>query len=440
MKPALTSIARATVFGVLLTPFLAAPARAQLTIQITSGVTHPVPIAVVPFAEPASAGTDVSDVIQHDLTGSGRFSALARAQMPGTPTHAAQVQFPAWKGTGSDYVVVGRVKALGNGELAVDFNLLNILTGQSVARKRFTGPPSALRNAAHRASDVIYQAITGIRGAFDTRIAYVAVVGNGAAQRFQLVVADADGYNQHLILESRFPIMSPAWSPDGKWLAYVSFESHLSAVYVQRVRTGRRYRVSARAGENGAPVFSPGGRRLALTLSGVSGYPQIYVLDLHSQHLTRITHTPAINTEPDWAPDGQSIYFTSDRAGQPQIYRVGVEAGSSTQRITFTDDYNAGPHVSPDGKWLAMVTRADGGYRIAIQNLSTGQFKVLTSGPLDSTPSFAPNSAAIIYSRRSVQGDPGTLATISIDGLTGLTLKPSQGAVQDPVWGPFPPK
>ncbi len=438
MKPASISLARASLIGVLLVPWLAVPAHAQLTVQITSGVTHPVPIAVVPFAEPASAGTDVAAVIQHDLTGSGRFSALPEAQLPAKPAHAAQVQFPAWKATGSDYLVVGRIKPAGNG-LAVDFNLLNVLTGQSVVRKRFTGPPSALRNAAHRISDAIYQAITGIRGAFDTRIAYVAVVGQGAAQRFQLVVADADGYNQHLILQSRFPLMSPAWSPDGKWLAYVSFESHLSAVYVQRVRTGQRYRVSAQAGENGAPAFSPHGKRLALTLSGVSGYPQIYVLNLGSHQLTRITHTPAINTEPAWAPDGQSIYFTSDRAGQPQIYRIGVQPGSLPQRITFTDNYNAGPNVSPDGKWLAMVTGVDGGYAIAVQNLATGQFKVLTHGPLDSSPSFAPNGAPLIYARRSMQGDPGSLATISLDGLTGLTLKPTHGAVQAPAWGPFPP-
>lgn len=420
--------------------FIAAarPAHAQLTIEVTSGVTHPVPVAIAPFSEPPSAGTNVAGVIQHDLAGSGRFSVLPRAQMPATPTRSAQVQFPAWKATGSDYLVIGRVKPVANGQLAVDFNLLNVLTGRSVVRKRFTGPPSALRNAAHRVSDVIYQQITGIRGAFDTRIAYVAEVGSGAAQRFQLVVADADGYNQHLILESRFPIMSPDWSRDGKWLTYVSFEDHLSAVYVQRVRTGHRWRVSARAGENGAPAFSPGGRRLALTLSGDSGYPQIYLLDLHTQDLTRITHTPAINTSPDWGPGGKSLYFTSDRAGSPQIYRIGTQPGSLPQRITFTDNYNADPRVSPDGKWLAMVTRSDGRYCIAVQNLSTGVFRVLTHGPLDSTPSFAPNGATIIYTKQLEGGRGGSiLATISTDGQTGMTLKPTEGNVQDPAWGPF---
>lgn len=413
-------------------------AQAQLTIKITSGVTHPVPIAVVPFAESPGDPVSVADVVQHDLVGSGRFSALARAQMPASPNHAAQVVFPLWKSTGIDYLVVGSVVPLGGAQVAVDFNLLNVLTGQSVVRKRFSGPPSVLRNAAHRVSDAIYQAITGIRGAFDTRIAYVAVIGQGAAQRFQLVVADADGYNQHLILESRFPIMSPVWSPNGKWLAYVSFEDHLSAVYLQRVQTGQRYRVSARAGENGSPSFSPNGQELALTLSGASGYPQIYVLDLHTRQLTRVTHTPAINTGAVWAPDGQSLYFTSDRAGSPQIYRKSLAPGSLPRRVTFTDSYNAGPRVSPDGKLLAMVTRANGSYCIAVQDLKSGAFRVLTRGPLDSTPSFAPNSATIVYAERPNPNGGAILATVSVDGLTGMTLKPSRGGVQNPAWGPFP--
>lgn len=413
--------------------------HAQLKIEVTSGVTDPVPIAVVPFARavPADGGLDVAQVIQHDLEGSGRFKALARDKMPATPTTADAVQVADWKALGDDYVVVGRVSSIDAGNIAVDFDLLNTLTGQHVASQRFVGSPTALRNAAHRCSDVIYEKITGIRGAFATRIAYVAVVGEAPSQEYQLVVADADGENQRLILQSRFPLMSPSWSPDGQRLAYVSFETKRSAVYVQMVSTGHRTQVSAKAGINGAPAWSPDGRKLALTLGGTSGNPDVYVLDLTNQNLTRLTDDPAIDTEPSWAPDGKSVYFTSDRAGSPQIYRVAAQSGEHPKRITFTGNYNARPRVSPDGSLLAMVTLDGGGYRIAVQDLKSGNVRVLSHGKLDESPSFAPNGATLMYSERGSQG--GSLATVSVDGLTGLRLKASQGEVQEPAWGPFPP-
>jgi TolB protein len=413
-------------------------AHAQLKIEVTSGVSDPVPIAIVPFerAVPADGGLDVAQVVQHDLEGSGRFKALPRDKMPATPTRADTVQLADWKALGDDYVVVGRVSSVDAGNVAVDFDLLNTLTGQHVASRRFVGAPTALRNAAHRVSDVIYEKVVGIRGAFATRIAYVAVVGQPPAQTYQLVVADADGENQRLILESRFPLMSPAWSPDGQWLAYVSFETKRAAVYVQLVRSGERRQVSARAGINGAPAWSPDGRKLALTLGGTSGNPDIYTLDLGSQALTRLTDDPAIDTEPAWASDGKSLFFTSDRAGSPQIYRVGLQPGEHPKRITFTGNYNARPRVSPDGTLLAMVT-LDGGYRIAVQELSSGTVRLLSHGKLDESPSFAPNGATLIYSER--EGARGSLSTVSVDGLTGLRLKAEQGEVREPVWGPFAP-
>jgi len=413
------------------------PAQAQLRIEVTSGVTDPVPIAIVPFARavPADGGLDVAQIVQHDLEGSGRFKALQRAQMPATPTQPTAVVLNDWKNVGEDYIVVGRVVPLDGGNLAVDFDLLNTLTGQRVAGQRFIGTPSALRNAAHRVSDVVYEKIVGIRGAFATRIAYVSVEGQPPAQKFQLIVADADGENQRLVLESRYPLMSPSWSPDGQWLAYVSFENKKSAIYVQFVRSGERRQVSARAGINGAPVWSPDGRKLALTLGGSGGNPDIYVLELQTQNLTRITDDPAIDTEAAWAPDGKSIYFTSDRAGGPQIYRIGVNPGDRPKRITFTGNYNARPRLSADGNQLAMVTLDSGNYRVAVQDLSSGSVRVLSKGHLDESPSFAPNGSTLMYSER--EGSRGILATVSVDGLTGLRLKSEQGEVREPSWGPF---
>jgi TolB protein len=414
------------------------PVHAQLKIEITSGVTDPVPIAIVPFARsvPADGGLDVSQVVQHDLAGSGRFQTLSGQRLPtATPTRADDVVASDWKNAGADYVVVGRVSSIDNGQLAVDFDLVNSLTGQRVVSQRFVGIPSALRNAAHRVSDVIYEKVLGIRGAFATRVAYVAVDGEPPTQSYQLVVADADGENQRLILQSHFPLMSPVWSPDGQWLAYVSFESKRSAVFVQLVRTGERRQVSARTGINGAPAWSPDGKKLALTLGGSNGNPDIYVLDLATQDLARITDDPAVDTEPVWTQDGRALYFTSDRAGGPQIYRIGVNPGDRPKRITFNGNYNARPRLSPNGNQLAMVTLDNGHYRIAVQDLASGNVRVLSHGHLDESPSFAPNGAMIMYSES--EGSHGSLATVSIDGLTGLRLKAEQGEVREPAWGPF---
>jgi TolB protein len=410
---------------------------AQLKIDITSGVTDPIPVAIVPFASSAGAdnGIDVAQIIQSDLEGTGRIKAMPRTAMTSTPSRAQDVQLAAWKSAGNDYVVVGRVTPLAANQVAVDFELLNALTGQQLANPRFTGTPAAVRDAAHRCSDVIYEKILGVRGAFATRIAYVSVDGQPPAQRYQLIVADADGANARVILESHQPMMSPAWSPDGQWLAYVSFENRRSAIYVQQVSSGQRRLVSGRVGINGAPAWSPDGKKLLVTLGGSAGTPNLYVLDLGTQQLTRLTDGPAIDTEGAWAADGQSVYFTSDRSGGPQIYRIGIEPGARPRRVTFGGSYNARPRLSPDGTQLVMVTQDGPNYRIAVQDLSSGTVRVLSHGRLDASPSFAPNGAMIIYS--GIEGGHSILQRVSVDGLTSQRLRADAAEVREPVWAPF---
>jgi len=413
------------------------PARADLQIDITQGVSDPIPIAIVPFARtPTDGGFDLAAVVQHDLDGSGRFRSMDRHLMLSQPQRATDVVVADWRGAGEDYVVVGRVGGGAGTQLTVDAELVNALTGQSLGALHVTATAGTLRTAAHQVSDFVFQRILGTRGAFATRIAYVAVDGVPPSQHFQLLVADADGESPQVVLDSRQPIMSPAWSSDGQWLAYVSFEDHVSAIYVQELRSGQRQRVSARAGVNGAPAWSPDGKRLALTLSGSGGNLDIFVLDLASQQLVRITDDPAIDTEAAWSADGSQLYFTSDRSGGPQVYRTDVATRGRVQRVTFGSSYNARPRLSPDGRSLAFVSRDGSDYRIAVQDLGNGSVRLLTHGSLDESPAFAPNGMSILYAGR-VNGR-GTLATVSVDGLVTQRLKSDRGEVREPVWGPLP--
>jgi TolB protein len=419
----------------------AAPAFAQLRLTITQGVTDPIPIAVVPFARavPADGGIDVAAIVQRDLESSGRFKGMARSDLLSTPTASADIDIAGFKQQRNDYVAVGRLSAGTNGigDLTVDVELVNVLTGQRVLGQKWTVSPKNLRNAAHRVADAIYEKVIGVRGAFATRIAYVSVDGKAPSQHYQLIVADADGESPRMILQSDRPIMSPAWSADGEWLAYVSFERRVSAVYVQQVRSGTRRMVSARAGINGAPSWSPDGKKLALTLSGTNGNLDIYLLDLGTQQLTRLTDDPSIDTEAVFTPDGKGLYFTSDRSGNPQVYRMALGGAERPRRVTFTGAYNARPRVSPDGKKLAVLTLDGGAYRIAIQDVASGALSVLSKGSQDESPSFAPNGDMVILAGR--ERGQGVLQTISIDGQTSLRLNADAGEVREPVWGPFLP-
>ena len=414
---------------------LAGPAAAQLRLDITEGVRDAVPIAVVPFGgQTTQSATDLAEVIANDLRLSGRFAPLERRDMIERPTRGEEIRFADWRLLRSDFIVVGRVEPVAGGS-AVTYELYNVQTGQPLVNERLTSSDAELRATAHRIADRIFERLTGIPGAFSTRIAYVAVEGVAPERRYKLVVADADGFGPRTVVESSEPIMSPAWSPDGQDLAYVAFENKSSEIYVQRLATGERRRVSARQGINGAPAWSPDGRRLAIVLSRDANL-DIYILELQTQSLTRLTTQDAIDTEPEWSRDGRSIYFTSDRAGSPQIYRASVEQPGKAERVTFTNGYNARPRLSPDGSELAMVTLDGGGYRIGIMDLKNRSLRVLTKARQDESPSYAPNGAAIIYA--TMERGRGTLAVASSDGRFQQRLSSESSEVREPVWSPYP--
>jgi TolB protein len=415
-----------------------ANASAQLTVEILRGTAEAVPIAIVPLGWDVAAGAvpyDVAGTIHADLERSGRFKPLPQAQMVENPHAASEVDAADWRMLKIDYVLVGSISPMPDGRFEVRYELVSVANGQRLLGTSMPVDKNALKRASHRISDAVYEKILGVKGAFSTRIAYVTVNGPVTKRNYELIVADADGANQHRVFASPDPIMSPAWSPDGRALAYVSFHSGLAAIYVQTLASGKQVQVSAKSGINGAPSFSPDGKQLALALSRRDGNVDVYVLTLASQELKRLTEDPSIDTEPAWAPDGRSLYFTSDRAGAPQIYRVGLDGGARAQRITFDGSYNARARVSPDGRQLAVVTLDRGAYRIAAVESQRGSLAVLSNGQLDESPSFAPNGADIIYTTRERGRD--TLAIVSSDGRIQQRIAARAGEVREPAWSPF---
>jgi TolB protein len=413
-------------------------ARAEFVVEITRGQSEAIPIAIVPFssAQESAASFDVADLVSDDLLRSGRFSPMDRKDMLEQPHTGPAIAFDDWRRLNSDYMVVGQLIAQGPDRFNITFELYNVLTRQRLLGYQISTNRSGLRLASHQVADMIFEKIIGVRGAFATRVAYISVLGHLPNRRYRLIVADADGDNPRIVMESNEPLMSPAWSPDGQSLAYVSFENKLPSVYVQTLKTGERHLVSARAGVNQAPAWSPDGKKLALTLSTRDGNLDVYVLDLATQALTRITDDPGIDTEAQWSKDGNSLYFTSDRAGGPQIYKISLTPGSKPRRLTFQGAYNARPRLSPDESQLTFVTQEDGAYRIATMDLNgRGDLQVLTRGHFDVSPSYAPNGAVIIYASRD-QGR-GVLALVSSDGRVQQRLVSTEGEVQEPAWGPF---
>ncbi len=413
---------------------------AVLDIRITQGIEEALPIAIIPFdwqGVPDTQPLDMHITIANDLARSGRFRTMSTDDMPQTPSQFNQINFADWRLLGMENIVIGSLRQQSGNTYDVEFRLINIYSGEQVAGFRIPADRDQIRRTAHRISDIIFEKLTGIRGAFDTRIAYITVKefpdGN---KEHTLQISDADGFNPQVLLESSEPLMSPVWSPDGKRLAYVSFEGRNSAIYIQDILTGNRELLANNPGINSAPAWSPDGSRMAMTLSK-EGNPEIYVLHLISKNLQRITQNQAIDTEPSWSPDGNSLIFTSDRGGTPQIYRVNA-LGGIAQRLTFEGTYNARAGFSPDGQSLAMVHRSQGQFRIAIMDLNRGDISILTNGRLDESPSFSPNGSMIIYATSRPRGTE--LAAVSSDGRVHQRLGLQDGDVREPVWGPFLPQ
>jgi TolB protein len=413
----------------------AANARAVLTIEITQGAQGALPIAVVPFAWEGLGALpeDVAGVIAADLHRSGRFSPLPTRDMLSRPQEPGQIQFKDWRILGMDSLVIGRMRQVGE-TYEIRFHLFDVLRQSQLTGLTFRADREGLRRVAHQIADVIYETLLGEPGAFATRIAYITEVSTGeTSRRYTLEVADSDGHNPRPVLVSTQPLMSPAWSPDGGRLAYVSFESGAPTIYVQNVNSGAREAVSSQRGLNGAPAWSPDGRRLALVLSK-DGSPSIYVLDLDSRNLQQLTRGFSIDTEPAWSLDGRTIYFTSDRGGKPQIYRVPT-SGGQIERVSFEGDYNARAAMSPNGRHLAMVNSSGRGFNIGAVDLTNGALQVLTQGGRDESPSFAPNGSMIIYATR--EGARGFLSVVSIDGRVRQRLVYEGGQAREPAWSPY---
>jgi TolB protein len=410
---------------------VATAARAQLQIEITGATAQRTPIAIAPFAGEGALGANgVTGIVRADLERSGLFRALELPPLNPVPTDAANVNYPEWRSRLADALVVGSVSSRPDGRFEVRFRLHDVVKQANLGGIAYTMTKEQYRATAHRIADFVYEKLTGDKGVFSTRIAYVVKRGN----RYELQIADADGAGEETALASFEPIISPAWSPDGRRLAYVSFENKKPVVYVHSLLDGKRNVAANFRGSNSAPAWAPDGKTLAVTLSREGG-SQIFLVNPDGSGVRRITTSTAIDTEPRYSPDGKWIYFTSDRGGSPQIYRMS-SGGGEPQRVTFEGSYNVSPRPSPDGRTLAYITRNSGRFQVALQDLENRQVQIISDSDRDESPSFAPNGRMILLA--TVIGGRGLLSAVSADGRFKQRLSAAAGAdVREPAWGPF---
>jgi TolB protein len=425
------AFARILAFGALLLALLAPlPTRAQLTIEIVGGAGTAVPIAMVPFEGEPVGPTSISFIAGSDLARSGLFKLVDPSGVSPRPTRIEDVQASTWRAKGADAVVVGSAHPLADGRVEVRFALVDVVKQAPLVAMVYTVAPAQFRATAHKIADVIYEKMTGDPGVFSTRIAYITKLGT----RYQLLVADADGYDPQTIVTSNEPMLSPRWSPDGTRIAYVSFESKKPVVYVQNLGSGARAAVANFRGSNSSPAWSPDGHQLAVTLTKDGG-SQLYLMNADGSSPQRVMSSSGIDTEAMFMPDGKSILFTSDRGGSPQIYRLTL-AGGAVERLTYDGSYNVSARPLPDGKGFAFVRRDGARFQVAVQDFASRQVQVLTTGPLDESPSVAPNGKLILYANEV--GGRGTLAAVSSDGRVKQRLVAPATDVREPAWGPFP--
>ncbi len=408
------------------------------TIIIDQGVDDPIRVAIVPFAVSTDLAEQekLSKLIGFDLARSGQFDPIASENMLSYPSAEEDVFFRDWRILQAAYLVIGQVQSNAIGQIQISYQLFDIATQTRLQSASMVVAPEQWRDAGHRIADMVYTEITGVRGAFSTKILYVLAqdVGTQKAQ-YRLQVADVDGERVRTIFRSDKPVLSASWSPDGKRVAFVSFETGRPSIVLQDIDGPYRERLTNFQGINSSPVFSPDGTQLAMVLSR-SGDPEVFIMDLETRKLRRITRHPAIDTEPSWSPDGEFLIFTSDRGGKPQIYQLEL-ATNFLERLTFVGDYNARARLLPDGENLVFVHRRNGVFHIAWQDLQEDRLLVLTESELDESPSLAPNGSMLIYATQDQ--DKGILAVVSVDGRVKYRLPSSAGDVREPAWSPFLP-